>query len=79
MIGTPVTSGYPGTPGMLLVLGFSVFLIVRSTLRTREMIREEDTGGQSFRNGILLRRVGIILLITALATILGHYYFEVPR
>lgn len=73
---SPLRSGYPGTPFMLIAAGVGVFLIVRSTLRIRKINLKGPTTQQDILKEVMQRGVGVLFLVVAFLVIWGHYHFS---
>lgn len=69
---SPATSGYPGTPMMLIIIGFCAFMVVKSVLQVHKVRRgiadRKDPSGD-----ILFGIMAAFLLFMALWAVWAHY------
>jgi hypothetical protein len=72
MGGGPVTSGYPGTPYLLIVAGICVFLIIFFVIRIRKA-RRQLKAPKYYSDDIARARAATAGLILALISIFWHY------
>ena len=72
-MGTPATSGYPGTPALLFIMGLCATIFFKSMSRLRKIQHGIVTEQYPFST-LLAIIVSALLFTTSLLAIVKHYF-----
>ena len=73
---SPATSGYPGTPAMLIFAVFASFLLAKA-LSSALRGRRDSAGNSDWRKYAVVGIIAAYLLGTAIWAMLAHFYHSV--